>query len=285
MRRSLSVLASILALVAACGGDDGNGSSDGKGGAGTGGGNDGPTSWGAGNNGSGDDGKDGTFVYGMNGGYYNGDLNDVELAHLGVTAGVNSQRMKLMEPFLDEWGNEVRLPQTKEYLGMGMEDLVCFVVGMTEEHSNAPPGESTDHYSPKNLYEPIFTDDGEVNPNNHWAKILERLVKTYGSYIHQWEVWNEPNQVGGNWQATTNWDTDPPNPSNLVWWNDSIFTYIRMLRVTYQVVHKFDPKGKVTLGGIGYNAYLDALLRYTDEPTAGRSTKRIPRRGVRTSTS
>ena len=94
-------------------------------------------------------------------------------------------------------------------------------------------------------------------------------MKTYSPYIHTWEVWNEPDQVGGNWQATQTWATQPPKPSDLVWWNDTIFSYIRLLRVTYAVVHKLDPLGKIALGGIGYPSYLDALLRYTDEPVAG----------------
>jgi hypothetical protein len=85
--------------------------------------------------------------------------------------------------------------------------------------------------------------------------------------------------VGGNWQATQSWGTEPPKPSDLVWWNDTIFAYIRLLRVTHEVVHKLDPEGKVALGGIGYPSYLNALLRYTDEPTSGKVDADHPEKG------
>ncbi len=171
------------------------------------------------------DGLDGTARSrtGCNGGYYNpSSLDDVTQAKMGMTAGANSERMKLGEVFLDQWGDQIRVPETKQYLAMGMQDLVCFVVGADTDHSNAPAGGDTDYYSPKNLYEPIFTDSGDVNPNNYWAAFMERVVKNYGPYVHQWEIWNEPDQVGGNWQATETWDTEPPKPSDLIWWNDTI---------------------------------------------------------------
>jgi hypothetical protein len=278
MRRSLLSLALGLALSLGCGdASDGPGGSESSGSPS--GGNDGPPGGGGSGAHGGDDGGDGPFLYGMNAGYYNPDLDDVELAELGMAAGANSQRMKLFEPFLEQWGDGVRVEQSKRYLEMGMEDLVCFIIGATPEHSNAPPGADNEHYSPKGLYEPIFTDAGDVNPQNHWAKFVERLVKTYRPYIHTWEVWNEPDQVGGNWQATQAWTTDPPNPSDLVWWNDTIFAYIRMLRVTTQVVRKFDPEGRVALGGIGYSSFLDAILRYTDEPTSGKVDADHPEKG------
>jgi hypothetical protein len=161
----------------------------------------------------------------------------------------------------------------------GEHDIVCNLIGPAPANSNAPAGGDTEEYSPKNLYEPIFTGTGDVNPANTWAAFVQTVVTTYSPYIHTWEVWNEPDQVGSNWQATQTWDTAPPNPSDLIWWNDTIFAYIRILHVTYAVVHKLDPMGQVTLGGIGYPSFLDAILRYTDEPMAGAVTSDYPDKG------
>jgi len=219
------------------------------------------------------------FAYGMNYGYYNSSLTDVKASTLAFAAGGRSHRHKLTEPFLDQWGDSIHVNELDTMTKGGQSALICFLIGASAAHSNAPSGGDLEHYSPKNLYEPIFTTTGDVNPNNYWAAFVARVVTNYKPYIHQWEVWNEPDQVGGNWQATQSWTTSPPKPSDLGWWNDSIFAYIRMLRVTYAVVHKLDPDGKVTLGGIGYPSFLNAILRYTDEQTAGAVDAAHPDKG------
>ncbi len=220
-----------------------------------------------------------TFTYGLNLGYYNSGLNDTSESQLGMAAGADSHRHKLTEVFLDQWGDAIHVPELQAMIKAGERDIVCNIIGPSAANSNAPAGGDTEEYSPKNLYEPILTSSGDVNPANTWAAFVQRVVTTYSPYIHTWEVWNEPDQVGGNWQATQTWDTQPPKPSDLIWWNDTIYAYIRLLRVTYTVVHKLDPQGKVTLGGIGYPSFLDAILRYTDEPTAGAVTSEYPAKG------
>jgi hypothetical protein len=211
----------------------------------------------------------GPFTYGLNLGYYNSNLNDTAESQLGLAAGADSHRHKLTEVFLDQWGDTIHVAELQAMIKAGEHDIVCNLIGPSAANSNAPANGDTEHYSPKNLDQPIFLGNGDVNPANTWAAFVQRVVTTYSPYIHTWEVWNEPDQVGGNWQATQTWDTTAPKPSDLIWWNDTIFAYIRLLRVTYAVVHKLDPQGRVTLGGIGYPSFLNAILRYTDEPTAG----------------
>ncbi|RYE91638.1 MAG: hypothetical protein EOO75_08440 [Myxococcales bacterium] len=208
----------------------------------------------------------------MNGGFFTSKVPDADTAALGVAVGVNSQRCKLTEQHLTTWGDEIEVGDMKAYQALGMTDLVVFLGGPIAAHSNAPAGKADwelEQYSPRNLYEPIWLPDGEVNPDNHWASFVARVATTYGPYLRTYEVWNEPDQVGGNWQATLDWDTSPPKPSDLLWWNDTIFAYVRALRVAHEVIHKLDPDGQVALGGIGYPSFLGALLRYSDEPTAG----------------
>lgn len=224
------------------------------------------------------------FRFGVNAGYYGPGIDRRESAQMSLAAGVSSLRTTLPEYYLDEWGDDIETTDYAYYETLGLSHHACFLIGPTAEHSKAPAGVEDwelAHYSPKNLYEPIFLEDGTVNPENYWAKYVERVVKTYGRYLDIYEVWNEPDQVGGNWQATEAWDTSPPDPNDLVWWNDSIFAYIRLLRITHEVVHRFDDDAVVTTGGIGYGSFLSAILRYTDEPEAGAVTDQYPHRGGR----
>lgn len=222
------------------------------------------------------------FRFGVNGGYYGPGIDRRESSQMSIAAGANSLRTTLPEYYLTKWGDGIESGDYASYLPLGLGHHVCFLIGPTREHSTAPSSAQDyelDHYSPKNLYEPIFLASGEVNPDNYWAAYVERVAKTYGQYLDLYEVWNEPDQVGGNWQATTTWETDPPKPADLVWWNDSVFSYIRMLRITHEVVHRFDSDASVTVGGVGYGAFLSAILRYTDEPKAGAVNADYPEKG------
>lgn len=224
----------------------------------------------------------GPFRYGINSGFFTAKVPDADSAALAVKAGANSMRVKLSEQHLTTWGDEIEVGDMKSYEAMGMSDLVAFLGGPIAEHSTAPTGKASwelEYYAPKNLYEPIFLPNGEVNPENYWASFVARVAKTYGPWLKTYEVWNEPDQVGGNWQATTSWDKEPPKPSDLVWWNSSIFSYIRMLRITHEVVHKYDPDAQVALGGIGYPSFLSAILRYSDEPDSGAVSSDFPQKG------
>jgi hypothetical protein len=219
------------------------------------------------------------FRFGDNPGYYGSGIDRRESSQLSVAAGASSLRTTLPEYYLQKWGDAIEVDDYASYEPLGLGHHVCFLIGPSHEHSNAPAdAEDSElaHYSPKNLYEPIFVADGSVNPNNYWAAYVERVAKTYGQYLDMYEVWNEPDQVGSNWQATEAWDKTPPNAKDLIWWNDSIFSYIRMLRITHEVVHKFDTDASVTVGGIGYGTFLSALLRYTDEPKAGAVSADFP---------
>jgi hypothetical protein len=222
------------------------------------------------------------FRFGINLGYFTSAIDDAESATVARKAGANSIRVSLPDSYLQTWGDTIEVGDMNSYAGLGMHDHVAMLNSPPAEHSNAPAGTpdwELAHYSPKNLYEPIFQPDGSVNPQNYWASYVARVVQTYGSWVQTYEVWNEPDQVGGNWQAAMTWETEPPKPADLIWWNDTIFAYIRMLRITHEVVHKLAPAGKVSLGGIGYGSYLGALLRYTDEPGGGAVTADYPDKG------
>lgn len=222
------------------------------------------------------------FRFGVNGGYYGPGIDRRESAQMSKAVGASSLRTTLPEYYLEKWGDPIETTDYAFYETLGLGHHACFLIGPTLAHSKAPAGTEEwelAHFSPKNLYEPIFRADGSVNPDNYWAAYVERVAKNYGASLDIYEVWNEPDQVGGNWQATQGWETEPPKPADLIWWNDTVFAYIRMLRITHEVVHKFDDSAAVTTGGIGYGSFLSALLRYTDEPEAGKVTDAFPHKG------
>ncbi|NVB39744.1 hypothetical protein G6O69_18010 [Pseudenhygromyxa sp. WMMC2535] len=223
---------------------------------------------------------DGKFRVGINHGYPNSAWSDADLSALSAAAGCNSLRAKLPEYHLDQWGWEIELGDMQAYADDGKRDLLAFLVGPTLEHATAPadtPNWQLDNWAPRNLYEPIFVD-GEINPDNYWADYVFQTVSTYGDYVKLWEVWNEPDWVS-DWTVTQTWDTQPPTADQLPHFNADIFAYIRMLRVTKEAATFADPEAKIALGGIGWDNFLDAIVRYTDNPEGGAVTTEYPERG------
>ena len=131
---------------------------------------------------------------------------------------------------------------------------------------------------PSNLYEPIWLNDGSVNPNNYWASYINKTVSLYKNYIKIWKTWNEPDYTR-YYGVVEKWTTEPPNQDDLLSWHGTIFEYIRLLRITYEVAKKIDPSCWVATGGLGYTSFLDAILRYTDNPKDGSVTDEFPAYG------
>ncbi|TAK33872.1 MAG: hypothetical protein EPO21_11660 [Chloroflexota bacterium] len=220
------------------------------------------------------------FGYGVNFGNPRGWYNP-GLATVAAAAGANSARIKLPEYHFARWGYDIEFANgdMAAYRSNGLTNLTGMLIGPTAAHSNSPTGGRLDQYSPKNLYQPIWSSPGVVNPNNYWANHVYQTVSRYKGYVKIWEVWNEPDNTP-NWQLTqSSWWTSPPRPQDLPWWNDTIFAYIRMLRVTYEVAKAVDPSSFVAVGGLAYESFLDAILRYTDNPADGSVTAAYPARG------
>jgi hypothetical protein len=123
-----------------------------------------------------------------------------------------------------------------------------------------------------------------VNDSNIYAKYVFDIVTTYKDYVRFWEIWNEP-----DFSTSANAWAGPANPNS--WWNRSnfecdcpcmagtIFDYVRMLRVSYEVIKTVDSTAYVCTGGIGWPSFLDAILRYTDNPVDGSVTAAYPLTG------
>ena len=220
------------------------------------------------------------FGYGTNLGYYGPAWTDERLAAAARAAGATTIRVTLPEAFLEKWGADSRQPAFRYYAdSLGLRDLVCFVGEPAPDHRDPVtyPGCSEASRLFANLYEPIWNADSTVNPNNYYAHYIYLLTQRYGANIRVWEVVNEPDYVTGN--QNESWLKRPPEPAELPNVLAPIYRYVRTLRITWEVVKKYRPAAYVTPGGLGYAQYLDALLRYTDNPRDGAATPAFPASG------
>jgi hypothetical protein len=227
---------------------------------------------------------DGHFHYGANmGAYYfwrDENLADIaagnpEMEVEGI--GINALRPLLPEWFLEYWGYDIRIDAFKHYDKLGMKDNVAFIGYPSEEHRDQTeycPGVPSALFS--NMYLPIW-DNGEngtpVNDSNYYAAYLYKMVSVYHPYVKYWEVWNEPDFdfVGNSSQppgAEFNWWEYDPKPCEYAL-NAPAEHYVRLLRISYEVVKYLAPDDYVAVGGIGYPSFLDVILRKTDNPAGG----------------
>lgn len=227
-----------------------------------------------------------TFLYGSNMGYYSG-WSDEQLAELLMGnparniagAGVNSLRPAMYDHFVQEWGYGIRLDAFKTYQQLGGKNHTIFLNGPADAHRDQTRycnGVQSQTFA--NLYEPIWSSAGKVNPNNYYANYVYHVVKTYSPYVKYWEVWNEPDYTN-NWSATQTWTQADPNPCDLPNFAAPIQSYVRMLRITYEIVKQLDDDGQVCVGGLGYSSFLDAILRNTDNPDGGSVNTNYPKKG------
>ena len=193
-------------------------------------------------------------------------------------AGINAFRLPLFEFFLETWSYDIRLNTFQYYDELGITDNTVFMGFPSAEHQDETmycPGESSKLF--KNLYTPIWDNGANGTPfndNNYYASYVYRMVEVYKDYVKYWEVWNEPDftftanaftppGTPGSW-----WDVDPPacELQNL---KAPLYHYIRMLRISYEVIKTLDPEAYVAIGGIGFPSFLHAVLRNTDNPDNG----------------
>ena len=210
-------------------------------------------------------------------GYIGNGWDDARMSNLSSLAGYDGQRKKLPEQHFVNWGYGIELGDAQTNTKLGILDVVGYLATPTKAHSSNATDNSELCY-PANLYEPIWLADGSVNPNNYWAAYVYKTVEIYKDHIKIWETWNEPDYTR-NYNAVGNWETSPPEPKDLVHWYGTIFEYIRLLRITYEVAKKVDPECWVATGGLGYPSFLDAIMRYTDNPDGGKVTDQYPAYG------
>ena len=255
----------------------------------------------------------GGFHYGVNMGGYgtssnvspdNGNLlpwTDDQLAEIAIGnpaagipgTGVTSIRLALPNNFVENplFGWDIRIAEFQRYAELGLKDHTVFL--------NAPTDSNRDwtEYCPgipsklfRDLHTPIWDNGANGTPyndNNPYAKYVYEVVSRYGKWVKYWEVWNEP-----DFATTFNNTSDPGTPGS--WWTEDpspcdmggafgiqapISHYVRMLKITYEIVKTLYPESYVALGGIGYPSFLDAVLRNTDNPNNGDVSSEYPLTG------
>ncbi|MFK8005989.1 MAG: lectin-like protein [Saprospiraceae bacterium] len=236
---------------------------------------------------------DGIFRPGVNPGYYGGNWNDyflTDIAGGNPAAGTEGAGVRALRSSLPEFITLIYDYPTWQgiydyYEAMGMKDNTIIVGFAHPDHADQTeycPGIPTDMFA--NLYEPIF-DGGlngtPVNENNYFARYMWDLLESVGDHVKFWEIWNEP---GFDYSGASGWLL-PGQPGN--WWENNpdpcdyklrapIFHFVRTMRIAYQVVKTHSPDDYVVLSGVGYESFLDAVLRNTDNPNDGSPTSEFP---------
>jgi hypothetical protein len=115
---------------------------------------------------------------------------------------------------------------------------------------------------PAGLNLPIFSDGTDVykpgvksNPDNYFADYLFDMATRYRGQIQYWQIWNEPDYPSGDLQAGAK-----TSDGRQRYWTGSVQDYVRLLQVGHTIVKGIDPQAKITLGGLGYEGYLAAIL-------------------------
>jgi hypothetical protein len=240
----------------------------------------------------------GYFLYGSNMGWLNNNWRDEDVADILIGnrskniegAGVISLRPALYENFVETWGYDNRVATFKYYSDMGAKANVVFIGDWPcdahrerKQYTSAGVSQSFE-----NLYEPIWAKDENgtsVNENNHYALYVYKLVQRYKNQVKFWEIKNEPDLThrsdlaGASSGTPGNWWDNDPLPEQLVNWYAPIQSYIRLLRISYEVIKHVDPDAFVCVGGIGYHSFLDAILRNTDNPDGGKISDKYPYKG------
>lgn len=236
---------------------------------------------------------DGYFLYGSNMAWRGNGWSDEQMGSIlcdtnniyGGSPAVNSLRPALYDRFVAQYGIDFRKPTFEHYKGIGAKVNTIFLSGPRKDYYNrtcqlTAEEESLPYDLPasfKNLYQPIWKiENGQkmVNPENYYAQYVFDVVSNFKDYVRFWEVWNEPDYTSkgngdkvsgqaGNW-----WDADP-DPCELHNLRSPVQHYIRMLRISYEVIKSVDPEAIVCTGGLGYASFLDAVLRNTDEDPYG----------------
>jgi len=200
---------------------------------------------------------------------------------------VEAFRASLPGHFLEQWGYEVEVDDFQHYQSVGMEDHVTFIGYPSDEHRETT-FYCADHQSElfANMYLDIWDGGANgtpVNDDNHYALYVYRMVSTYQDYVKFWEVWNEP-----DFDYSGNGFKDPGQAGN--WWENvpepcdmsiraPVFAYIRMLRISYEVIKSIDPDAYVAVGGLGFPSFLDLVMRHTDNPNGGQVNSDYPNMG------
>ncbi len=240
---------------------------------------------------------DGYFQQGVNPGYYGPKWTDSTLGDILAGnnaagqqgAGVTAIRGSLPESIGLVFGYDIWKDKYEYNRSLGLTDNTLFLGFAHPDHKDPVdycPSDThqTDMFA--NLYEPIWDDNNgtEINENNYYAKYVYEVVSRLKDDVKFWEIWNEP---GFDYSGVKGW-LQPGQEGN--WWENNpdpcdyklrapVFHYIRTLRISYDVIKTLAPDDYIVVAGVGYDSFLDVILRNTDNPVDGSVTAEYPLKG------
>jgi hypothetical protein len=239
----------------------------------------------------------GYFLYGTNGGYYGSSWDDQSISDIAAGnpakgikgAGSKTFRPPLPEYFMEFWGYDVRLNEFNHYASLGAKDHTVILGMPASDHkdNNTYGGCGDQSQLFANLYTPIWDGGANGTPyndTNYFAAYVYNTVIRYKQWVKFWEIVNEPDfDTGGNgYKDSTlagNWWQSNPSPCDLANLKAPIFYYIRMLRISYDIIKTLDSSAYICTGGLGFTSFLDAICRNTDNPVDGSVTSDYPLTG------
>jgi len=206
------------------------------------------------------------------GAYISSSNNDtMKLCSIYATkGGLNTQKKEFSEKnffFKNNYYYNSQIETCQYIYKLGQKELIGMLTTPSNEHSTDITESENKYYKPKNLYKDIwiYNEQGnkEINKDNYWAYYIYNIVTKYQHYIKIWEIWDEPDYISDN-NILIKWNKNFPDENDLIQWHGSIFSYIRLLRISYEVIKYIDPSSYVSVGGLNYPKFLEYILNYTD---------------------
>ncbi|MEZ4959049.1 MAG: PKD domain-containing protein [Saprospiraceae bacterium] len=206
----------------------------------------------------------------------------------GGGVGVKALRTYIGESFFLQNDYDVKLDLFQHYENVDLRDNT-FLLAFPSVQSRDPNFYCPDNQS--NLFKDLYLDiwDGgangtPVNDANPFALYVWNTVNTYKDYVKFWEIYNSPDfDLTGDkgWLPPGqlgNWWENNPDPCDIEL-RAPIFYYIRSLRIAYEIIHSLDPDAYVTVSGLAFPSFLDAICRNTDNPLDGSVAAPYPLKG------
>ncbi|MCU0348417.1 MAG: PKD domain-containing protein, partial [Saprospiraceae bacterium] len=202
--------------------------------------------------------------------------------------GIKSVRSYTGESAFLDLGYDTRLAEFEHFNNLDLRDnsfLLAFPAAQNQDPIRYCPDFQSALF--KDLYLDIW-DNGEhgtpINEENPFARYVWNTVSNYKDYVRFWEIYNSPDfDLTGDkaWLPPGelgNWWENNPDPCDYEL-KAPIFYYVRSLRIAYEIVHHLDPDAYVTISGIAFPSFLDAVCRNTDNPLDGSVKSPYPLKG------
>ena len=201
------------------------------------------------------------FLMGANTNTAEDNWDTQKITKLAYKAGLKSQRKEFSEELLLKKGYDSEIQNLNYASNLGQIDLIGYITTPSKNHSS----HQTDNkrYPPNNLYTDIFIIEDnikKINPQNYWANHVYQTVNKYQYYIKIWEIWNEPDFTR-NLNYIKNWENRPPLKQELTNWHGTIYQFIRLLRISYEVIKFIDKDAFVSIGGITQPYFFQWILK------------------------